>query len=172
MSSETSSMSTRAPISLVSVVWKAVECVVNGGAVLPNEWTMSTRLAATSAAPQRATISRRIPRTRPQRAMPVQSGTARPAWKGGTRKRLSWVSSDFWLPWTFLSDDGIGDGEELTHRGDEGDLLRAAGGGQARMEGSDGRVIAHGHQGRHVEHAPRRARRQSFAGRAMCRCRR
>ena len=35
----------RLPISWVSVVSNAVEWVVNGGAVLPKEWTMRTRLA-------------------------------------------------------------------------------------------------------------------------------
>jgi hypothetical protein len=37
-------------MSLVSIVSKAVECVVNGGALLPKEWTMRTRLGSISAA--------------------------------------------------------------------------------------------------------------------------
>src|SRR3954466_11772074 len=41
-SSDTSSRSTCVPISRVSVVSKAVEWVVNGGARLPNELTIST----------------------------------------------------------------------------------------------------------------------------------
>jgi hypothetical protein len=50
MSSETSSRSTPLPNSLVSVVSNAVEWVVNGGAVLPKEWTMRTRLASAAIA--------------------------------------------------------------------------------------------------------------------------
>src|SRR6266567_5240436 len=48
MSSDTSSRSTRFPIASVSVDSNAVEWVVNGGAVLPKEWTMRTRLGSSA----------------------------------------------------------------------------------------------------------------------------
>src|SRR5262245_52620017 len=50
MSSETSSRSTGSPSSLVNVASNAVEWVVNGGAVLPKEWTTRTRLASAAVA--------------------------------------------------------------------------------------------------------------------------
>ena len=49
----TSSRSTGAPSSAVSVVSKVVECVVNGGAALTKECTMSTRLGLAAEAGER-----------------------------------------------------------------------------------------------------------------------
>src|ERR1044072_9512430 len=50
MASEISSRSTRSPIFSVSSVSKAIEWMVNGGATLPKEWTISTRLASAAEA--------------------------------------------------------------------------------------------------------------------------
>src|SRR5262245_49277195 len=58
MSSETSSRSTRFPIASVSAVSNAVEWVVNGGAVLPKEWTMRTRLGSSAPAELAVNASR------------------------------------------------------------------------------------------------------------------
>src|ERR1043166_1578647 len=50
MSSEISSRSTRSPIFSASSVSKAIEWMVNGGATLPKEWTISTRFASAAEA--------------------------------------------------------------------------------------------------------------------------
>src|SRR5579863_2967708 len=38
-------------------------------------------------------------------------------------ERLSFRSSDFWLPWRFVSQDCVEDGEQLSGNGDEGHQL-------------------------------------------------
>src|SRR5262249_57484260 len=56
---------TRSPSSLVSVVWKAIEWVANGGAARPKEWTMRPRLAPAPAAELALSITRRSPSDTP-----------------------------------------------------------------------------------------------------------
>src|SRR5580658_33087 len=45
----------------------------------------------------------------------------------GRDERLSLRSSDFWLPWTLISQDGVEDGEELSGYGNQCDELGLAG---------------------------------------------
>src|SRR3990170_869579 len=65
-------------------------------------------------------------------------------------ERLSWKSSV--LPWSTVSEDGVEDGEELTHDGGEGELLGFAGGEQASVEAGQDGVVMGSDEGGHVEH--------------------
>ena len=54
MASDTSSRSTAAPSSRLIAASNAVECVVNGGTLLPNECTINTRRGRSPSAPRAA----------------------------------------------------------------------------------------------------------------------
>ncbi len=57
MSSDTSSRSTAVPNSRLIVDSNAVECVVNGGALLPNECTINTRRGRSPSAPHAPVVA-------------------------------------------------------------------------------------------------------------------
>ena len=75
-----------------------------------------------------------------------------------TAEQLCWKSSRKWLsldvPAFVIAQHHIDDGQELTHTGDDGDLLKFVSGDQLLIEGFDNRVAANGSQGGHIELGP------------------
>src|SRR5208282_3368113 len=65
----------------------------------------------------------------------------------GWGERLSWRSSDFWLPWTFVSEDRIEDSEELSRNSNKGDELWFAGGDEPVAEQLEGWIVTARHHG-------------------------
>ena len=55
------------------------------------------------------------------------------------------------LPWGFVSEDGVEDGEELSCCGDEGDHFGFSCSNEALMEGFEKRIAAFGGEGSHEE---------------------
>ncbi len=53
-----------------------------------------------------------------------------------------------------MFEDRIEDDQQLAHAGDQGHLLRFAGGAQALIEGPDDRIEAGGDEGPHVQQSP------------------
>jgi hypothetical protein len=67
-------------------------------------------------------------------------------------ERLSCESSG--MPWTTVSEHGVEDGEELAHRGGEGDFAGSPGSHEAPVKSADRGVVLDRGQGGHVQHAP------------------
>ena len=55
------------------------------------------------------------------------------------------------MPWDSVSEDGVEDGEQFAHGGDEGEFLGSAGGDEALVDGLDLVVVSAGGEGRHVQ---------------------
>ncbi len=58
------------------------------------------------------------------------------------------------LPWFFGPDDGVEDGDELVHTGDEGDFARLSSSTQAVVERLDHRIEPRANPGRHIQRRP------------------
>src|SRR5688500_9863513 len=54
-------------------------------------------------------------------------------------------------PWLTCAEDGVEDGEEASHAGDDGDHLRASPGGELGVAGAEDRVPADGGERGHEE---------------------
>src|SRR5713226_7643153 len=81
-------------------------------------------------------------------------------------ERLSLRSSDFWLPWGFVSQDCVEDGEQLSSDGDDRGELVFAGGNELVAEQLEGRVVAcrdHGPHEQSAAHARSAAADEAFA---------
>lgn len=65
-------------------------------------------------------------------------------------KRLSWQSSV--LPWFFVPDDGVEDGQKFAHGGDEGNDPGLAECDEANAKGLEHRVVTAGDEGCHEQH--------------------
>src|ERR1700744_946792 len=83
---------------------------------------------------------------------------AGPAWRDDERfltsprlrgERLSLRSSVFWLPWGFVSQDCVEDGEQLSGDGDDGDELGLSSGDEPVAEELELGIEAGGDQGAH-----------------------
>src|SRR5713101_3614986 len=68
-------------------------------------------------------------------------------------ERLSLRSSDFWLPWGFVSQDCVEDGEQLSSDGDDRGELVFAGGNELVAEQLEGRVVTCRDHGTHEQSA-------------------
>src|SRR6202022_5041054 len=66
-------------------------------------------------------------------------------------ERLSFWSSEFWLPWGFVSQDCVEDGEQLSGNSDDGDQLVFAGGDEPVAEQLEGRVVTSCDHGAHEQ---------------------
>src|SRR3954471_12943800 len=58
------------------------------------------------------------------------------------------------IPGGTVADHGVEGGDDLSHDGDDGDLRFLSSGCEAVVEGFEGRIVATGSQGGHVEHSP------------------
>ena len=58
------------------------------------------------------------------------------------------------IPGGTVADHGVEGGDDLSHYGDDGDLRFLSSGCEAVVEGFEGRIVATGSQGGHVEHSP------------------
>src|SRR5690349_7573061 len=67
-------------------------------------------------------------------------------------ERLSLLSSA--LPWLFVPDDGVEDGEEFAHGCDDGDDFWFSGRDETVAEGLEGRIVTGCHQRRHEQDGP------------------
>src|SRR5438552_84994 len=67
-------------------------------------------------------------------------------------ERLSCLSSEL-LPWALVSQHRVENGEELAHRGGEGDFFRPARGRQALIEMEEHGIKADRGEGGHIQHA-------------------
>src|ERR1700694_4271265 len=81
--------------------------------------------------------------------MPASASTS-PRRRG---ERLSLGSSGFWLPWGFISQDGIEDCEQLSGDGDDRDEFGFAGGDEPVAEQLEGWVVTGCDQGSHEQDA-------------------
>ena len=72
-----------------------------------------------------------------------------------TTEQLCWKSSRKWLsfdiPGLVIANHDIDDGQEFSHTGDDGDLLKFVSGDEPLIESFDNWVAANGSQGGHVE---------------------
>jgi hypothetical protein len=86
-------------------------------------------------------------------------------------ERLSYEASG--LPWSLVAKDGVEDHEQLPHGRRESKLGGSAGTKEALIEGGNGRIVANGGKGGHVQHVADRgaAPGQSFGGRGGSRYR-
>ena len=66
-----------------------------------------------------------------------------------------------------MSDDGVADGQQFAHAGNEGDLLAFACGDEPLIQRTDDGVVAHGGTGGHVQHRAHRSATTPDAARAF-----
>src|SRR4051812_8502898 len=57
-------------------------------------------------------------------------------------------------PGNAVADHGVQSNDDLPHYGDDGDLRFLSSGCEALVKGLEGRIVATGSQGGHVEHSP------------------
>jgi hypothetical protein len=57
------------------------------------------------------------------------------------------------LPWFFVPEDGVEDGEEFSSDGDESELFRLSGVEEAKIESAQNGIASGGGDGGHIERA-------------------